>query len=131
MASQREAAVQPIGDLPPGRTPGSVLRPYMLVRGRTRPTGDWLDVIAMVRAPRMPHVEPADLEPEHLEIIRRCRGGMSVADLASALDLPVAVVRILVADLRDRGLLRIQRPRSEGLADIGLLREVADGLRRL
>jgi uncharacterized protein DUF742 len=130
-ARPREDAVQPISDLPPGRHPGPVLRPYMLVRGRTRPTGEWLDVIAMVRAPRVAIVEPADLEPEHLELIRRCRGAMSVADLASALDLPVAVVRILVADLRDRGLLRIQRPRSEGLADIRLLREVADGLRRL
>jgi len=123
--------VQPIGGPRPSRHPGPVLRPYMLVRGRTRPAGEWLDVIAMVRAPRMPVVEPTDLEPEHLEVMRRCRGAMSVADLASALNLPVAVVRILVADLRDRGLLRIQRPRSEGLADIGLLREVADGLRRL
>jgi Protein of unknown function (DUF742) len=123
--------VQPNGNLQPSRHPGRVLRPYMLVRGRTRPTGEWLDVIAMVRAPRAPVVEPADLEPEHLELIRRCHGAMSVADLASALDLPVAVVRILVADLRDRGLLRIERPRSEGLADIRLLREVADGLRRL
>ncbi len=123
--------MQPIGNLPHSSHPGPVLRPYMLVRGRTRPTGEWLDVIAMVRAPRAQVVEPAGLEPEHLELIRRCRGAMSVADLASALDLPVAVVRILVADLRDCGLLRIQRPRSEGLADIKLLREVADGLRRL
>ncbi len=103
----------------------------MLVRGRTRPTGEWLDVISMVCSQRVPAVEPADLEPEHLEVIRRCRGAMSVADLASALGLPLAVVRILVADLRDRGLVKIRRPRSEGLADIRLLREVADGLRRL
>lgn len=126
---RREDAVQPIGT--PSRHPGPVLRPYMLVRGRTRPTGEWLDVITMVRAPRTPLVEPDDLEPEHLEVIRRCRGAMSVADLAAALNLPVAVVRIFVADLRDRGLLRIQRPRSSGVSDIRLLREVADGLRRL
>jgi Protein of unknown function (DUF742) len=123
--------VQPIGNVPSNRHPGPVLRPYMLVRGRTKPTGEWLDVIAMVRAPRTPVAEPADLEPEHLEVVRRCRGAMSVADLAAALDLPVAVVRILVADLRDRGLLRIMRPRSEAPVDVRLLREVADGLRRL
>jgi DNA-binding transcriptional ArsR family regulator len=123
--------VQPIGDPTRNRHPGPVLRPYMLVRGRTRPTGEWLDVIAMVRAPRVRTIDPTDLEPEHLEVMRRCRGPMSVADIASALDLPVAVVRILVADLRDRGMLRIQRARPEGIADIRLLREVADGLRRL
>jgi DNA-binding transcriptional ArsR family regulator len=103
----------------------------MLVRGRTRPTGDWLDVISMVCTQRVPATEPIDLEPEHLEVIGHCRGAMSVADLASALELPLAVVRILVADLRDRGLVKIRRPRTEGLADIRLLREVADGLRRL
>ena len=123
--------MQSIGSLPPSRHPGPVLRPYMLVRGRTRPTGEWLDVIAMVRAPRTPVAEPTDLEPEHLEVVRRCRGAISVAELATALDLPVAVVRILVSDLRDRGLLRVQRPRSEAPADIRLLRQVADGLRRL
>ena len=116
---------------PPGGVPGPVLRPYMLVRGRTRPTGEWLDVISMVCAQRSPAAEPVDLEPEHLEVIRRCRGPMSVADLASALDLPLAVIRILVADLRDRGLVRIRRPRPDGLADVRLLRAVADGLRRL
>ena len=56
---------------------------------------------------------------------------MSVADLAAKLDLPLGVIRILLADLRDRGLLRIHRPRPERLTDVRLLREVADGLRRL
>jgi len=116
---------------PPSKGPGPVLRPYMLVRGRTRPTGEWLDVISMVCAQRVPTAEPEDLEPEHLAVIRHCRGAKSVADLASALDLPLAVIRILVADLRERGLVRVRRPRSEGVADIRLLREVADGLRRL
>jgi DNA-binding transcriptional ArsR family regulator len=54
-----------------------------------------------------------------------------VVDLASALDLPLGVIRILLTDLRDQGLVRINRPRTERLTDIRLLREVADGLRRL
>jgi hypothetical protein len=56
---------------------------------------------------------------------------MSVADLAATLDLPLGVIRILLADLRDAQLVRINRPRPERLTDIRLLREVADGLRRL
>jgi DNA-binding transcriptional ArsR family regulator len=123
--------VEPRRDRSRNKAFGPVLRPYMLVRGRTRPTGEWLDVIAMVCAQRVPAVEPADLEPEHLEVVRQCRGATSVADLASSLELPLAVVRILVADLRDRGLVKIRRPRAAGIADVRLLREVADGLRRL
>jgi hypothetical protein len=108
-----------------------VVRPYALVRGRTKPRGEVLDVITMVYALRMPEPDPADLEPEHLAVLQLCRIPMSVADLASKLDLPLGVIRILLADLRDGGLLRIHRPRPERLTDVRLLREVADGLRRL
>jgi hypothetical protein len=111
--------------------PGPVVRPYALVRGRTRPTGDALDVISMVSSVPGGSPDPVGLEPEHLAVLRRCGLAMSVADLASALDLPLGVIRILLGDLRDRGLITIYPPRAEGLADIRLLREVADGLRRL
>jgi DNA-binding transcriptional ArsR family regulator len=114
-----------------GQQPGPVVRPYALVRGRTKPTGDVLDVISMIYSLRMSAPDPADLEPEHLAVLRQCGLPMCVADLASALDLPLGVIRILLADLRDRGLIEIQRPRPERLTDVRLLREVADGLRRL
>jgi len=108
-----------------------VVRPYALVRGRTQPGGEVLDVISMAYALRTSVPDPADLEPEHLAVLELCRNPVSVADLAATLDLPLGVIRILLADLRDRGLLRIHRPRPERLTDIRLLREVADGLRRL
>jgi DNA-binding transcriptional ArsR family regulator len=119
--------------MPPAddRRPGPVVRPYALVRGRTRPTGEALDVITMIHARHFRAPDPAGLEPEHLAVLRQCGVPMSVADLASAIDLPLGVVRILLADLRDRELIRIHLPRPERLADIRLLREVADGLRRL
>jgi DNA-binding transcriptional ArsR family regulator len=108
-----------------------VVRPYALVGGRTRPTGEVLDVISMVYSVRTSVPDPADLEPEHLTVLQECADPVSVADLAAALDLPLGVIRILLADLRDRGLVRIRRPRPERLTDVRLLREVADGLRRL
>jgi DNA-binding transcriptional ArsR family regulator len=110
--------------------PGPVVRPYALVRGRTRPTGEALDVISMVSALQAAP-DPVGLEPEHLVVLRQCGVPASVADLGSALDLPLGVIRILLGDLRDRGLIRIDPPRAERLADVRLLREVADGLRRL
>jgi DNA-binding transcriptional ArsR family regulator len=64
-------------------------------------------------------------------MLQRCAVPMSVAELASGLDLPLGVVRVLLADLRERELVRIDRPAQERVTDIRLLREVADGLRRL
>jgi DNA-binding transcriptional ArsR family regulator len=115
----------------PGQGTSPVVRPYALVRGRTKPTGEVLDVISMVCSVRTSVPDSADLEPEHLAVLRHCADPMSVADLASALDLPLGVIRILLGDLRDAELVRINRPRPERLTDIRLLREVADGLRRL
>jgi hypothetical protein len=108
-----------------------VVRPYALVRGRTRPSGEDLDVIAMVRARSVGQLNPADLEPEHLTLLARCQQPMSPADLSAALDLPLGVIRILVGDLRERGLVVIDQPRPERVRNVRLLREVADGLRRL
>jgi hypothetical protein len=110
---------------------GPVVRPYALVRGRTRPTGEALDVVTMACAVRGVVPDPPDLEPEHLALLRRCRSPASVADLASGLDLPLGVVRILLADLRDRRLISLHQPRPARSSDIRILREVADGLRRL
>ena len=65
---------------------------------------------------------------------RCCAGAgspISVADLAADLDLPLGVVRILIADLRERGLVAVHHPVPMRLTDPKLLREVADGLRRL
>jgi DNA-binding transcriptional ArsR family regulator len=108
-----------------------VVRPYALVRGRTKPAGDRLDVISMAYSLRVSVPDPTELEPEHLALLQRCAVPMSVAELASGLDLPLGVVRVLLADLRERELVRIDRPTQGRVTDIRLLREVADGLRRL
>ncbi len=111
---------------------GPVVRPYALTRGRTRPTGESLDLIALVTAIRGIRPDPVDLDPEHFEVLRLCRLPASVADLAADLNLPVGVVRILISDLRDRSLIRIHHPVSPArLPDPRILREVVDGLRRL
>lgn len=122
--------MEPSSDRPPNG-PGPVLRPYALVRGRTRPTGERLDVISMVCSLRTTVPERTDLEPEHQAVLELCQIPLPVADLASLLELPLAVIRILVADLRDRQFVRIQQPRTERSHNLRLLREVADGLRRL
>jgi hypothetical protein len=111
---------------------GPVVRPYALTRGRTRPTGEVLDLIALVTAVRGVKVDTEGFDPEHLALLQMCRLPASVADLAADLDLPLGVVQILLADLRVRSLIHVHHPTLPGrLPDPQILREVADGLRRL
>jgi hypothetical protein len=111
---------------------GPVVRPYALIRGRTRASGEVLDLIAIVTAVRGVQPDPVELDPEHFAILRLCRLPASVADLAADLDLPLGVVRILIGDLRERSLITIHNPVSPArLHDPRILREVVDGLRRL
>jgi uncharacterized protein DUF742 len=111
---------------------GPVVRPYALTRGRTRPTGDTFDLISLVTAVRGVRPDPSGLDPEHFALLRMCRLPAAVADLASDLDRPLGVVQVLLADLRERGLIRVNNPvPPAAIPDPRILREVADGLRRL
>src|SRR5262249_58448925 len=66
------------------REAGPVVRPYALTRGRTRPTGEALDLIALVTAVRGVEVDMAGLDPQHLALLQMCRlpasGGHPPAD---------------------------------------------------
>jgi hypothetical protein len=116
---------------------GPVVRPYAVTSGRTRPSGAAIDMVALVSALRrvtLADLEPeqeAKLGPEHRRLLERCRHPVAVVDLASDLDLPLGVVRILVADLREQGLVNVRQPAPSGLSDVAILKEVADALRRL
>jgi DNA-binding transcriptional ArsR family regulator len=111
---------------------GPVIRPYALVGGRTQPAGGGFNLIAMVAAVRGTTADPSSLEPEHLLVLRICRRPTSVADIAAELSLPLGVVRIILADLREQGLVMIRRPVPPAqLPNIEILRRVANGLRRL
>jgi hypothetical protein len=110
---------------------GPVVRPYALTGGRTRPAGDWFDLLALVCAARGVLADQADLEPEQVSILRRSQVPVSVADLAADLDLPLGVIKILVADLRERRLATVRGPAKATLTDAKILRDVAEGLRRI
>ena len=79
--------------------------------------------------------DQSKLAPEHLLVLELlARSSATVVDIASDIDLPLGVVRILLADLRELGLIAISTPvmttaRSAG--DHYTLKAVLDGLRRL
>ncbi|HTX28466.1 MAG TPA: DUF742 domain-containing protein [Streptosporangiaceae bacterium] len=110
---------------------GPVVRPYALTQGRTRHAGESFDLVATVMATRAV-ADPSFLAPEHINVLQLARTPTTVADIASDVDLPLGVVRIILADLRELGLVAIRTPAvmAERI-DTRTLREVLNGLRGL
>ncbi|MCT9932000.1 DUF742 domain-containing protein [Planotetraspora sp. A-T 1434] len=111
---------------------GPLLRPYTLTRGRTRPTGPEFDLMTIIRTAPSAYGRTAGLAPEHLRILHICQSPASVADLTSDIGLSLNVVRILLGDLREQGLITA-RPQATvaQLPEERILREVIQGLRAL
>jgi hypothetical protein len=109
---------------------GPVVRPYALTGGKTRPSGARIDLIDTVHAVRVVGLN-LRLTPEQARVLASCQAPVALVELAADLGLATGVVRILVSDLRERGLVTVQRARPAGVSDLTILREVADGLRRL
>jgi Protein of unknown function (DUF742) len=111
---------------------GPVVRPYALTRGRTRHSGESFDLVATVISTHELLGDPASLGPEHVSVLQLARAPTTVADIASDVDLPLGVVRILLADLRELGLITIRAPVTMAeRVDKQTLREVLNGLRGL
>jgi hypothetical protein len=102
--------------------------------GRTEPAdGEVLDLMAVVAARRARGtLSPLGLGPEHRAIIKLCRQPATVADIAAETELPLGVVRVLLADLIQQNQISVipQRP-AEEQPSAELLKEVLRGLRAL
>jgi Protein of unknown function (DUF742) len=111
---------------------GPVVRPYALTQGRTRHAGESFDLVATVLATHVLFADPSSLAPEHISVLQLARAPTTVADIASDVDLPLGVVRIILADLRELGLVAISTPAAMAeRIDQHTLREVLNGLRGL
>jgi hypothetical protein len=112
------------------RDAGPVVRPYAVTKGRTMPaSGSFVGLIDVVLATGDP-VPPSDarLGREHQRLLSRCRQPITVVDLASDVDLPVGVVRVLVSDLSQHGMLRVVAAADGPANHERLLKDVLDEL---
>jgi hypothetical protein len=111
---------------------GPVVRHYAMTSGRTRPTRGDFDLITLIVAARSSDGGDSSHQPEHSAIIRLCQRPVSVAELATHLDLPVGTVRVLLGDLLDRGFIRTRSPvPAAQLPNERVFKAVLDGLRSL
>ncbi|MFI1417526.1 DUF742 domain-containing protein [Streptomyces sp. NPDC020731] len=107
---------------------GRLVRPFTVSNGRTRPTVA-LDLLSQVRATGATPL--GYLGPEHAQVLDLCRAPVPVAEVSAHLRLPVAVTKVLLADLVECGALTDKPPEfHHNPTDRALLEAVLDGLRR-
>lgn len=82
-----------------------LVRPFMLTGGRTEPMHDGLRIETQLYA--APAALSAPLRFESRRIVELCQAPRSIADLASALGVPLGVVRVIVADLITEGFVLV------------------------
>jgi hypothetical protein len=111
---------------------GPVVRPYAVTRGRTLPSGGALvGLIDIVVGTGEGTAAPFRQGPEHRRIMSLCRRPIPVVDLTSEMDLPIGVVRVLLGDLTEAGMVRIIPAQQAPERDERLLRMMLDGLESL
>jgi hypothetical protein len=114
------------------RQAGPVVRLYAVTKGRTLPSGEALfgliDVVFATGERPSEHFRPG---PEHRRILSLCRRPTPIVDLISETDLPIGVVRVLLGDLANEGMVRVLSTQTEPATEQRLLRMVLDGLESL
>ncbi|NIH77982.1 DUF742 domain-containing protein [Amycolatopsis viridis] len=103
-------------------------RPYTITAGRTRASVP-LDMMSLVSATGT--VAPDRLQLEHAQALRLCGNPISVTEVAAVLKQPIAVTKILLADLVVAGAATAHTPRLVDSSKIDLLKRLADGLKKL
>jgi hypothetical protein len=115
-----------------GARANRVVRPYAIAGGRIRIDQDDIEVEALVTTTAAGANSRA-LSFERRSIALLCRDVLSVAEIAANLRLPLGVVRLLVADMAEQGLVGLHRPAQfdDRPPDLSLLERVLYGLRQL
>lgn len=111
----------------PSADDDSLVRPFIITGGRTRHHRVNLRVETLVVRSE---VEPDhELKFEHAAIVKACEQPMSVAEIAARIGVPLGVAQILVGDLADAGLVRVQV--AAPTATPALLSRMIDAVRAL
>lgn len=114
---------------------GRIVRPYTMTGGRTSVGDVPIALEAQVSATAQGLRERSRYQWESARIIALSRKETAVIELAARLDVPIGVVKVLTADLRDQGAVTVTDPPSgtepgdPGYTD--LLHKVLDGINSL
>ncbi|KAF0848097.1 uncharacterized protein DUF742 [Nocardia caishijiensis] len=116
-----------------GSAEPSLVRPYSLTSGRTRPAVE-LALEALVASHPVAMERQFELNNLETSIVELCRQSPSVAEIAAQLRIPIGVARVLVADLIEAGHVRVSATLKDDSSDDErreLIERVLSGLRRI
>ena len=120
-----------------GTPQGRLIRPYTMTGGRTGADQPSIALEALVCATPAGLINKHQFRWEAARIIDLSRQEIAIVEIAARLEIPIGVVRVVVADLVRRGAVQISDPPSaapaslEGYAYTTLLQKVLDGINRL
>ncbi|MDQ1602742.1 MAG: hypothetical protein QOE01_587 [Actinomycetota bacterium] len=107
------------------------VRPYTMTRGRTRPGHIDLPLEALVRAVSTDAVGSATSERRRILELSTATV-QSVAELSAHLRLPLGVVRVLVGDLAEEGLVVVHTQKDQTpQSNLKVLESVLNGISSL
>jgi len=118
----------------PGADPAhrTLVRPYMLTRGRTNSSLGVFELHAPVLALISPDQLGRNATPEDRRIVELCQTPMSVAELSARLGAPVGVARVLVGDLVVARMVQVRQSEQQAEhRDVRLLERLLEGIRAL
>jgi hypothetical protein len=113
--------------------PRTLVRPYVLTKGRTK-SSRHLAIEALISAEaNSPRWRSAEITGEFQSVRTLCSYPRSVAEVAAILSVPLGVARVLLGDMADLGLVSIHDTVTSvnGRPGIALMERVLQGLRRL
>ena len=121
----------------PDSSAGRVVPVFAVTRGRTRSTAADLAIESLVTLTDEASLEASlsgDLQMEYRTIVQLAVRPVSLVEIGAALQVPVAVARVLVSDLAEAGYLEVHAPpaTTEGTATgpaPELLERLLEGLR--
>lgn len=116
---------------------GRLIRPYTMTGGRTGADQPYIALEALVSATPAGFRNKHQFRWEAARIIDLSSKETAIVEIAARLDVPIGVVRVVVADLAHRGAVQINEPPSdvpaslEGYTYTTLLQKVLDGIKSL
>ena len=116
---------------------GRMVRPYAMTRGRTSADVAEISLEAQIRCildRTDPQAGSADVVAKHRweagRILQILEQPTALIEIAARADLPIGVVRVIIGDLVDEGVVAVQRERPVP-SYASLLEKVLDGVRAL
>lgn len=105
---------------------------HVVTGGRYEPSRNHFDFVTSVCLAST-GLERTGLTPEQRRVLELCQpGALSVAEVGAYLELPLSVLRVLLADLMERGHITTNgKFYAAQTADRELLEAVLEGLRNL